>query len=87
VTLGLYPSLADHPIEKLRQAGVPVSINTDDPALLGQRLEAEYGRCADAFRWSDAVLRDLARNSVEASFATPEVKRDIMAKIETWRMV
>jgi adenosine deaminase len=84
VTLGLYSSLADHPIEKLRRAGVPVSINTDDPALLGLRLEAEYDRCADAFQWSDAVLRDLARNSVEASFAMPKVKQDIIGKIETW---
>ncbi len=35
LTLGLYPSLAEHPIERLRRAGVPVSVNTDDPALLG----------------------------------------------------
>jgi adenosine deaminase len=86
VTLGLYPSLADHPIEKLRKAGVPVSVNTDDPALLGLRLEAEYGRCAEAFQWSDSVSRDLARNSVEASFASPDVKRDIVREIETWGM-
>jgi hypothetical protein len=42
VTLGLYPALTAHPIDRLRRAGVPVSVNTDDPALLGVTLAGEY---------------------------------------------
>jgi adenosine deaminase len=85
LTLGLYPTLADHPIDKLRKAGVPVSINTDDPALLGLVLQEEYGRCIDAFGWGDAEIRELARNSVEASFAPAELKRAIVQEISAWR--
>jgi adenosine deaminase len=84
VTLGLYRTLADHPIEKLRRAGVPVSINTDDPALLGLRLENEYARCAEAFAWSDDEIRNIAQTSIAASFALPEVKRRLGTALAAW---
>ena len=41
IVLKVYPTLADHPIERLRQAGVRISINTDDPSLLGASLAHE----------------------------------------------
>jgi len=85
VRLGLYPTYCDHPIEKLRKAGVPVSINTDDPALLGLRLESEYGHCAEAFGWTDADLREIANTSVAASFADSTVKNEIAKEITAWR--
>jgi adenosine deaminase len=85
ITLGLYPTLADHPIEKLRQAGVPVSINTDDPALLGLRLETEYAKCAEAFGWTDDDCRDMARVSLTASFADEAVKNALGKEIAAWR--
>ncbi len=84
LTLNVYPSLTEHPIERLRLAGVPVSVNTDDPALLGIRLEDEYARCAETFGWTDAVLREVAANSVEASFAPPETKARLTAAIAAW---
>ncbi|HEY0560080.1 MAG TPA: adenosine deaminase [Frankiaceae bacterium] len=56
VTLGAVPSLAAHPIDALRRAGVSVSVNTDDPVLLGTDLLTEYLLCADAFGWEDDVL-------------------------------
>ena len=68
ITLGLYPSLAEHPIDRLRRAGVPVSINTDDPALLKLTIEEEYAGCAAAFSWSNDDVRGVARTSIEASF-------------------
>jgi adenosine deaminase len=84
VTLGLYPTLRDHPIEKLRRAGVPVSINTDDPALLGVCLENEYGRCAEAFAWSDDEIRGIARTSIVASFAAAETKSRLETALAAW---
>ncbi|HLY54459.1 MAG TPA: adenosine deaminase, partial [Stellaceae bacterium] len=57
VVLGLYPDIAAHPIDRLRQAGVRVSVNTDDPALLGIGLVDEYRRCAEAFGWTDETIR------------------------------
>jgi adenosine deaminase len=86
VKLGLYSTLADHPIEKLRKAGVPVSVNTDDPALLGLRLQDEYSRCADAFGWTADDCREIAKNSVAASFADAAIKSDIIAEIAAWHV-
>jgi adenosine deaminase len=84
VTLGLFASYADHPIDKLRRHGIPVSIGSDDPALLETTLVDEYVRLVEAFGWGDDEIRAMARTSVEASFAPPEVKRDLLAKLAVW---
>jgi adenosine deaminase len=84
LTLGVYASIADHPIDRLRRAGVAVSINTDDPVLLGASLVGEYALCSQAFGWSDDVLRVLARNSIEASFANADVKARLIQALSGW---
>ncbi len=84
LTLGVYPSLAEHPIDRLRRAGVPVSINTDDPALLGLKLENEYAACAKSFAWSDDEVRGIARTSIEASFAPADIKRRLVDALAAW---
>ncbi len=67
--LGVYPSIDAHPIERLRCAGVRVSVNTDDPALFGTSSEQEYERCMQAFGWDADTLRAVAQTSIDASFA------------------
>jgi adenosine deaminase len=68
VKLGLYPSREAHPLDALRTAGVLVSINTDDPALMGLDLVEEYAATAQAYGWSDDVVREVAGTSLAASF-------------------
>jgi len=82
--LGVYASIEAHPIDRLRRAGVAVSINTDDPVLLGASLVGEYARCCAAFGWSDGDLRALARNSIDASFADAEVKARLTQALSSW---
>jgi adenosine deaminase len=84
LVLGVYPTLADHPIERLRLAGVRVSVNTDDPALLGASLIGEYSLCRQTFGWTDDVTRAVARTAIEASFATADVKADLLKALGTW---
>lgn len=84
LALGVYPSMAEHPIERLRLAGVRVSVNTDDPALLQTTLEREYALCQAAFAWSDEVLRSVARTSIEASFASDGVKKQLLEALNQW---
>ncbi|QKC96014.1 adenosine deaminase [Mesorhizobium sp. NZP2298] len=85
LALGVYPSLAQHPLDALRKAGVPVSINTDDPALLDTTLEASYAACAEAFAWDEETIRQLAATSVQASYADPALKARILADLAAWR--
>jgi adenosine deaminase len=80
VLLGLVPSLAEHPLPRLRAAGLAVTINTDgETALAG-----EYARLREVFGYGDDILAELARASIEASFAPRELKTELLAGVDTW---
>lgn len=84
LVLGVYPSIQEHPLERLRAAGVRVSVNTDDPALLGASLVGEYALCRAAFGWSDQVIQAIAQTSIEASFASGDVKTSLLSALQRW---
>lgn len=84
LTLGVFASIEEHPIDRLRRAGAVVSINTDDPVLLGASLVGEYALCSKAFGWSDGDLRALARHSIDASFANADVKARLKQALASW---
>lgn len=84
VVLGVYPSIDAHPVDKLRAAGVRVSLNTDDPALLGASLVGEYALCRETFAWTDETIRAVARTSIEASFAEVDTKASLLRALEAW---
>lgn len=67
LTLGLYPSIEQHAIGVLVDAGVPVTINTDDPLMFGMSLLEEYAAVQRAFGWSDEVMAGIARTSIDVS--------------------
>jgi adenosine deaminase len=73
-----------HPIDRLRRAGVRVSINTDDPSLLGTNLPREYEIARLAFGWSEEIIRELAHTSIEASFADPATKARLKSALVSW---
>lgn len=85
VALGLYSSLAEHPIEKLRQHGVLISLNTDDPALLQTSLPEEYQRCVEQFGWNNDIVQHLAATSINASFANECQKLWMHQRLVNWR--
>lgn len=74
LALGVVERIGDHPIRRLTEAGVVVTVNTDDPAPLGTRIEAEWAMCAAAFGWDAAALIELARASVRASYASEPLR-------------
>lgn len=82
--LGVYARIEDHPVDRLRRAGAAVSLNTDDPVLLGASLVGEYALCAQAFGWSDDDLRALARHSIDASFANADIKAGLVQALANW---
>jgi adenosine deaminase len=71
VALGVVPSLSQHPLPRLLDAGLAVSIGSDDPPLFGTDLVGELTACADAFGWDAAMLRRLADASFAHAFADP----------------
>lgn len=84
LTLRMYDGYDSHPFEALRRAGVPVSVNTDDPCPLNLSLPQEYSNMAEANGWDKEVVRSLAATSIKASFAEPSLKADILADLARW---
>lgn len=84
LTLGLYGGYDTHPFEALREAGVPVSVNTDDPSPLGLSLPREYANMAEANGWDKETVRAVARTSIAASFAEPELKAAMLKDLANW---
>lgn len=84
VALGFARSLDHHPLPRLRDAGLIVTLNTDIPALIGTPLATEYSRVRDAFGYDDATLADLARAGVDASFAPTTAKTRLHREINEW---
>ena len=69
VALGLYKSWSDHPVERLRERGVPVTVSTDDPPFFHTTMVREYEELNRAFGWDEAAFLDLARTSAAAAFS------------------
>ncbi|TRD22281.1 adenosine deaminase [Palleronia caenipelagi] len=83
VALGVVPDWASHPIERLRRAGVRVTVSTDDPPFFHTGMVREYDRLADTFGWDEEVFRELALTAVDAAFCDDETKTRLRKRIET----
>jgi len=68
VATGAVESLDAHPVRRLYDAGVPITLNTDDPAIFGTTLSDEYDLAARHFRFSGAELRGIAENGFRYAF-------------------
>lgn len=71
---GCCASLAGHPARSYFDHGVMITLNSDDPAMFGTSLNQEYQLAQEAFGFTNEHLRELARNSFEASFLPAEKK-------------
>ncbi len=80
VLTGCCAKLEEHPVRKLFDAGVLVTLNTDDPDMFRTTLRREYQIARDVFGFSEDELRELAKNSFRASFLPDERKRKLLAK-------
>ncbi len=74
--------MAAHPLRRMMELGLFVTVNSDDPAYFGGYVNENYAAVQDALGLSRADLAALARNSIEASFLEPEAKRALVAEID-----
>jgi aminodeoxyfutalosine deaminase len=80
---GCCARIEDHPVRKMFDAGVMITLNSDDPAMFGTSLAREYQLAQDAFGFTDDQLREIARNSFEASFLGAEKKLAFLARADS----
>jgi len=75
-------TLADHPITVFRDAGVVVTVNSDDPPMFSTTLNDEYEVAAGLLGLDEEAVADLARTAVRVSFAEDDVKTRILGEID-----
>lgn len=84
VATRLVASITEHPLPRLLEAGLVVTLNSDDPAMFRSPICGEYEAARTVFGLSDTDLAALARAGVEASFADEATKRRITDEIDGW---
>ncbi len=84
VALKVVPDLDAHPLAALVAAGVPVSINTDDPPMFGTDLDREYAVAARLLDLDEAGVARLARAAVDGAFVDETLKTELRAEIDAY---
>jgi aminodeoxyfutalosine deaminase len=79
---GVCKEMQDHPVKKFFDEGLMVTLSTDDPAMFQTSLNKEFEIAQQEFSFSEDHLRELARNSIEASFLPVEKKLRFMQQID-----
>ena len=79
---GACKEMQDHPVKKFFDEGLMITLSTDDPAMFQTSLNKEFEIAQQEFSFSEDHLRELARNSIEASFLPVEKKLRFMQQID-----
>jgi len=81
---GCCPALLEHPARRYFEEGLMVTLNSDDPPFFGATLLDEYLLAHTEFELSLDQLREIAANSIEASFLKPERKLALLSDVERY---
>jgi adenosine deaminase len=84
VKLGVFPSMKQHNLKQLLDAGLMVTINSDDPAYFGGYLVDNYSAAQTALGLSREELHRIAANSFAASFLPQAARRDLIRELDDY---
>jgi adenosine deaminase len=88
ICLKVAPSLAEHQIVRLLEAGANVTINSDDPPMFNTDLTNEWLTCAETFGWDVAMLEKLSLNGVRAALLPADERADFEKRFRAeWERV
>ena len=85
IRTGCCASFEEHPLRRYFDEGLMVTINSDDPPMFGSNLLEEYIAAQRLFDFTLEQMRELAANSIEASFLGPERKLALLGRVEQYR--
>ncbi|MEN8918521.1 MAG: adenosine deaminase [Octadecabacter sp.] len=74
---------ADHPIRRLRDAGVKVTVSTDDPPFFGTTMTDEFDMLAQTFDWGEDDFNALNQTALDAAFCDADTRASIAKRLET----
>jgi adenosine deaminase len=83
VKLRIFETIADHPVGRMLDRGLCVSLNSDDPAYFGGYIIDNYLAVARTFSLSSAEIATIARNAIESTFLDAAGKQRLLAELDT----
>jgi adenosine deaminase len=81
VVLGIYPTYEEHPLPRLMEAGVRVTLGSDDPPYFGASIGGEYALCRERFGFDDDTLRGITRSAIDAAFCGEILKQRLIQRV------
>ncbi|WP_263381955.1 adenosine deaminase [Granulicella arctica] len=81
---GSCSALEDHPLKSYFDSGLMVTLNSDDPPMFGSNLLEEYILAYENYGFTLEQMRELAANSIEASFLQPDRKLKLLRQVELY---
>ncbi len=84
VELKVFDSMAKHNLKKLLNLGICATVNSDDPSYFGGYIAKNYQAAQSALDLTKQELYQLAKNSFQASFLSPETKHKLIAELDSY---
>lgn len=81
IKLGLFNDFKSHPFPQLMEAGIKISLNSDDPPFMGTTLAKEYERTQNAYGYSDDIMKAITAMAIDCAFVDAATKKELKAKI------
>ncbi|KTD38797.1 adenosine deaminase [Legionella moravica] len=81
IFLGLFKDMNSHPFPKLYDAGIKVSISSDDPPFMSTTLAQEYQRVQESYQYSDKIMNDITKMAIEAAFVDEKTRKELLEQI------
>ncbi len=84
VKLRVFDSIQQHPLKRMLEQGLCVTVNSDDPAYFGGYVDANFRAVRDGLGLDLDALYQVAKNSFQASFLDEERKRQLMTELDAY---
>ena len=81
ISLQVFPDFASHPLRALHEAGVRVTLNSDDPPFFHTSLAQEYDIASAVMGFSDEEIKGMTRTAIEAAFVDEAARQRLLARI------
>jgi adenosine deaminase len=81
IKLGLFSDFNSHPFPKLLEAGIKVSLNSDDPPFMNTTLAKEYALTQKAYHYSDETMNRITAMAIDCAFVDEKTKKELKEKI------
>jgi len=82
IALGLYPDRQSHPLKHLLQAGIRVTLNSDDPPFFHTTIGAEYAAAARLDGIDEQMVRQFTRNALDAAFIDAPLRSILIGRLD-----